>query len=104
MTNSEVATRNVITVYDDDMDYSTEDIVEVLNGGEFLNGLVRLYGAKHMHMMVEDNDDDFEDKEIFEESDDIEIVEELINLVNPSLCQFFSMEEWQRYSQLASVK
>ena len=46
--NSEVATRNVITVDDDDMDYLTEDIVEVLNGGEFLDGLVRLYGSKHM--------------------------------------------------------
>ena len=41
--------------------------------------------------------------EIFEqESDDIEIVEELINLVNTSLCQFFSLGELRRYSQLAS--
>ena len=33
--NSEVATREVITVSDDDIDYSSEDIVEVPNGGEF---------------------------------------------------------------------
>ena len=46
--NSEVATRNVITVDDDDMEYSTEDTIEVLNGGEFHDGLVRLYGAKHI--------------------------------------------------------
>ena len=53
--------------------------------------------------MVEDDDDDSEDIEIFEqESDDIKIVEELVNLVNTSLCQFISFGEWQRYSQLAS--
>ena len=69
------------------MDYLTEDIVEVLNSGEFLDGLVRLYDAKHMQeiLMVEEDDDDSEDIEIFEkESDDIEIVEELIILMNPS--------------------
>ena len=76
MMNSEVATRNVITVDDDDMDYLTEDVVEVLDGGEFLDGLVRLYGAKHMQevLMVEVDNDDSEDIEIFEkESDDIKI-------------------------------
>ena len=95
--NSEVATPNVITVEDDDMDYSTEDIIEVLNGSEFLDRLVRLYGAKHIEevLMVEDDEDDSEDIEIFEkESDDIETVEELINLGNPSSCQFFSVEAW----------
>ena len=53
MMNSEVPTRNVITVDDDDM----------VNDGEFLDGLVRLYGAKHMQegLMIEDDDDDFED-------------------------------------------
>ena len=100
MMNSEVATGNVITADDDDMDYLTEDVVEVLDGGEFLDGLVRLYGAKHMQevLMIEDDNDDSEDIEIFEkESDDINIFEELINLVNPSLCK-----AWQRYSKLAS--
>ena len=85
--------------------YSTEDIVEVPNGGEFLDGLVRLYGAKYMQevLMVEDDDDNSEDIEIFEqESDDIKIVEELVNLVNTSLCQLFSLGEWRRYSQIAS--
>ena len=103
--NSEIVTRNVITIDDDDMEYSTEDTIEVLNGGEFLDGLVRLYGAKHMQevLIVEDDDDDSEDIEIFEkESDDIEIVEELINLGNPTSCQLFSVEEWRRYNQLAS--
>ena len=69
------------------MEYSTEDTIQVLNGSEFLDGLIRLCGAKHMQefLMVEDDDDDSEGLEIFEkESDDIEIVGELINLGNPS--------------------
>ena len=54
-------------------------------------------------LMVEDDDDDSKDIEIFEkESDDIEIVEELINLGNPSSYQLFSVEEWRKYNQLAS--
>ena len=53
--------------------------------------------------MVEDDDNDTEGLEIFEkESDDIEIIEELINLGNPSSCQLFSVEEWRKYNQLAS--
>ena len=77
-------------------EYSIEDTIEVLNGSEFLDGLVRLYGAKHMQevLMVEDDYDDTECLEIFEkESDDTE---------NPSSCQFFSVEEWRKYNQLAS--
>ena len=65
----------------------------------------RAVGRKHMQevLMVEDDDDDSEDIEIFEkESDDIEIVEELNNILNTSSCQYFSMQEWRRYIQLAS--
>ena len=92
MMSSEAATCDVITVSDDDIDDPTENVVEVLNGGEFLDGLVRLYGAKYMQEVLMVEDDDSEDIEIFEqESDDIKIVEELVNLVNTSLCQFFSV-------------
>ena len=95
MTNSETAALNVITI-DDKMEYSTKVTVEVLNGSEFLDGLIRLYGAKHMQevLTVEIDKDDSEGLDIFEEeSDDIEIIEELINLGNPSSCQYFSVEE-----------
>ena len=45
--NSEIAALNVITI-DDKMEHTTVDTVEFLNGSEFLDGLIRLYGAKHM--------------------------------------------------------
>ena len=48
------------------MEYSTEDTVEVLNGCEFLYGLIRLYSAKYMPE-VENDEDDSEGLDFFKE-------------------------------------
>ena len=37
-----------------------------------------------------------------EGSDEVEIIEELINIGNPFSCQYFSVEEWRKNYQLAS--
>ena len=101
--NSEMGALNIINL-GDKMEYSTEDTIVVLNGSEFLDGLIRLYGTKHMQVLTVEIDEDYsEGLDIFkEESDDIEIIEELIILENPSSCQYFSVEEWRKYNQLAS--
>ena len=53
-------------------------------------------------LMVEDDDDDSEDIEIFEkESDDIKIVEELINFMNPSSCQFFFCRRMEKIQSVS---
>ena len=66
MMNSEIAALNVITI-EDKMEYSNEDTVEVLNDSEFLDGLIRLYGTRHMQegLSVESDEDESEVLDIF---------------------------------------